>query len=266
MLTFNLKNSDRQDLRRRIGIGLLGATELSGMSNADLASEQLKKEMETAHQESLQHSILEGRSVDRPLRKMTHKGEEEIEDLRKTDTSGWAARTASDSLPRIDVSRRRHSRSISQSETPVMEPDSAGHESFPLSSTSENFDSPSQLLTLPLSPDSSTFPEAPNTDFTNDPGFAQVESPSSSRFNLNDLSWAQGAQEGAPELPTEEAGGSPLLGPQDDQMEVLDDAQSSEHDFGQFLDPDDEGNGEGPAAPPAYVPQPPIWSGEVSST
>jgi hypothetical protein len=55
------------------------------MSNADLASEQQKKEMETAQKESLQHSILEARGKDRPLRKITHKGEEVIEDSNMDD-------------------------------------------------------------------------------------------------------------------------------------------------------------------------------------
>jgi len=52
------------------------------MSNIDLASEHLKQQIEAANRESLEHSILTERPMSGlPRAKMTHKGEEVIEDM-----------------------------------------------------------------------------------------------------------------------------------------------------------------------------------------
>lgn len=80
MLSFNLSQPDRHHLRRLIGTHSLPALQLSKMSSVDLANEQTKQQIEAANRESLEHSIL----IQRPVAaraKITHKGEEVIEDL-----------------------------------------------------------------------------------------------------------------------------------------------------------------------------------------
>ncbi|KAG8899364.1 hypothetical protein FRB99_006764, partial [Tulasnella sp. 403] len=79
MLTFNLEKSDRTELRSRIASGQITPSELSQLSSADLANEKLQQEIESAHIASLQHTILEERLV-APRAKITHKGEQMIED------------------------------------------------------------------------------------------------------------------------------------------------------------------------------------------
>ena len=80
MLSFNLSQPDRHLLRRSIGTHTLPALQLSKMSSVDLANEQTKQQIEAANRESLEHSILTQRPV-AARAKITHKGEEIIEDL-----------------------------------------------------------------------------------------------------------------------------------------------------------------------------------------
>jgi Transcription factor S-II (TFIIS), central domain len=80
MLSFNLSQPDRHHLRRSIGNHTLPALQLSQMSSVDLANEQTKQQIEAANRESLEHSILTQRPV-AARAKITHKGEEIIEDL-----------------------------------------------------------------------------------------------------------------------------------------------------------------------------------------
>lgn len=80
MLTFNLSQPDRHHLRRNIGTNSLLALQLSKMSSVDLANEQTKQQIEAANRESLEHSILTQRPA-AARAKITHKGEEIIEDL-----------------------------------------------------------------------------------------------------------------------------------------------------------------------------------------
>ncbi|GJJ11332.1 hypothetical protein Clacol_005564 [Clathrus columnatus] len=84
MLTFNLSQKDRFNLRKSIGTDSLAPVELSKMSSVDLANEQIKQQIETANRESLQHSILTERPT-LPRAKITHKGEEIIEDIEGYD-------------------------------------------------------------------------------------------------------------------------------------------------------------------------------------
>jgi hypothetical protein len=78
MLTFNVGQADRVLLRQGIGTGKIPAIELSEMSSAELANEQAKQDMEKAAQEALHQSILKVQTT-LPRAKMTHKGEEIIE-------------------------------------------------------------------------------------------------------------------------------------------------------------------------------------------
>ena len=80
MLSFNLSQPDRHLLRRNIGTHVLPALQLSKMSSVELANEQTKLQIEAANRESLEHSILKQRPV-AARAKITHKGEEIIEDL-----------------------------------------------------------------------------------------------------------------------------------------------------------------------------------------
>jgi hypothetical protein len=87
MLTFNLSQPDRHHLRRSIGTYSLPAIDLSKMSSVDLANEQTKQQIEAANRESLEHSILTQRPI-LARAKITHKGEEIIEDLEGDDIGG----------------------------------------------------------------------------------------------------------------------------------------------------------------------------------
>ncbi|KAF8507951.1 hypothetical protein BU17DRAFT_70975 [Hysterangium stoloniferum] len=87
MLTYNLSQPDRHYLRRMIGTHSLPAIDLSKMSSVDLANEQTKQQIEAANRESLEHSILTQRPI-LARAKITHKGEEVIEDLEGDDIGG----------------------------------------------------------------------------------------------------------------------------------------------------------------------------------
>ncbi|KDQ19428.1 hypothetical protein BOTBODRAFT_439248 [Botryobasidium botryosum FD-172 SS1] len=82
-LTFNLEKQDRVVLRESIGSGKLTADELSTMSSAELASEEQKQQQQEAEKYSLEHSILQQRVA--PRAKITHKGEQAIENLANDD-------------------------------------------------------------------------------------------------------------------------------------------------------------------------------------
>ncbi|KAF8586036.1 hypothetical protein K439DRAFT_1001449 [Ramaria rubella] len=84
MLSFNLSQPDRHLLRRSIGMHTLPALQLAKMSSVDLANEQTKQQIEAANRESLEYSILTQRPI-AARAKITHKGEEIIEDLEGDD-------------------------------------------------------------------------------------------------------------------------------------------------------------------------------------
>ena len=78
-LTFNLEKPDRTELRTRITSGLLKPSELAHLTSTDLANEKMQQAIESAQQEALHQSILTMRPT-APRAKITHKGEQMIED------------------------------------------------------------------------------------------------------------------------------------------------------------------------------------------
>ncbi|CAE6521143.1 unnamed protein product [Rhizoctonia solani] len=77
MLNFNLGKKDRKELRQSIRVGRISPDELSRMSSIDLANSQAQQEAHKLAEEAMNHSILQARTA--PLRKITHKGEQVIE-------------------------------------------------------------------------------------------------------------------------------------------------------------------------------------------
>jgi hypothetical protein len=268
MLTFNLEKPDRQSLRRRIGQGELPASELSGMSNVDLASEQQKKEMENAHQESLQHSILDAYTVDRPLRKLTHKGEEEIEDVSKEDkeSSTWSSRTTDplshDGGRRVPASPSGELNTRDNSLGSLNE--KSGTDFSIIGNASETY-TRSQSLSLPLHVEEDggtdvTF-EAPGPNGhrvhpSNSPPTSTVP------FDVNAIAWSPKSDD--IDLPGVNSGGSPLTRGVDEGaigVDTSSDEPSVDHDFNELLELDRPVQPSEPAAMPV-----PIWRGEVCGT
>ncbi|CDS00623.1 hypothetical protein [Sporisorium scitamineum] len=75
---FSLKDAKNTTLHSRIASGLLQAAELAKMSNEELANDAIRQATEKARLEALHRSTLRTDEAG-PLRKMTHKGEIEIE-------------------------------------------------------------------------------------------------------------------------------------------------------------------------------------------
>ncbi|KAH9967592.1 hypothetical protein BC827DRAFT_605522 [Russula dissimulans] len=78
-LTFNLQQSDRVMLHKRISSGQVAPTTLSTMSSTELASQEQQESIKQAEQEALEHSILVKKTL--PRAKITHKGLQDIEDV-----------------------------------------------------------------------------------------------------------------------------------------------------------------------------------------
>ncbi|MCO5614113.1 hypothetical protein L7F22_068394 [Adiantum nelumboides] len=74
---FNLKDQTNTTLRQRISSGALEAKQLAALSNAELANDKIREEVERRRRENLEQSILKKEKA--PLRKITHKGEVDIE-------------------------------------------------------------------------------------------------------------------------------------------------------------------------------------------
>lgn len=74
---FNLRDKTNKTLRSKIANGKISASELSSMSSEELANDTRREEVERRKKESLEQSILKKESA--PLRKLTHKGEIDIE-------------------------------------------------------------------------------------------------------------------------------------------------------------------------------------------
>lgn len=266
MLTFNLEKSDRQSLRRRIGEGELPASELSGMSNADLASEQQKKEMENAHQESLQHSILDAYSIDRPLRKITHKGEEEIEDVSKEDkeSSAWSSRIT-DPMSHDGSRRVGASPSVELNTRDT----SLGSLGAKLDTDFSTIDNASdhytgiQLLSLPPHAEDNRGTDIVSNDAVPSRSHVHPSSsppPSTVPFNVNAITWSPKNDE--IDLPGAESGGSPLTRGVDEGTIGLDigsEEHSVDHDFNELLELDRPVQ---QLAEPVRSPNP-VWKGEV---
>ncbi|KAJ1306574.1 hypothetical protein OPQ81_007575 [Rhizoctonia solani] len=77
MLNFNLGKRDRKELRQSIRVGRISPDQLSRMSSIDLANTHAQQEAHKLAEEAMNHSILQARTA--PLRKITHKGEQVIE-------------------------------------------------------------------------------------------------------------------------------------------------------------------------------------------
>ncbi|SNX81945.1 related to BYE1 - negative regulator of transcription elongation [Melanopsichium pennsylvanicum] len=75
---FSLKDAKNTTLHSRIASGELKATDLAKMSNEELANDSIRQATEKARLEALQRSTLRAEEAG-PMRKMTHKGEVEIE-------------------------------------------------------------------------------------------------------------------------------------------------------------------------------------------
>lgn len=78
-LTFNLQQSDRIALHKRISSGQVASATLATMSSTELASQEQQESIKQAEQEALEHSILVKTTV--PRSKITHKGLQDIEDV-----------------------------------------------------------------------------------------------------------------------------------------------------------------------------------------
>jgi len=78
-LTFNLQQSDRAVLHKRISCGQVAPAKLATMSSTELASQEQQESIKQAEQEALEHSILVKTTV--PRAKITHKGLQDIEDV-----------------------------------------------------------------------------------------------------------------------------------------------------------------------------------------
>lgn len=85
MLNFNLGKKDRKELRQSIRVGKIIPDELSRMSSIDLANSQAQQEAHKLAEEAMNHSILQARTA--PLRKITHKGEQMIE--QSVEAENW---------------------------------------------------------------------------------------------------------------------------------------------------------------------------------
>jgi hypothetical protein len=79
MLTFNLQQSDRVALHKRISSEQVAPATLSTMSSTELASQEQQESIKQAEQDALEHSILIKTAV--PRAKITHKGLQDIEDM-----------------------------------------------------------------------------------------------------------------------------------------------------------------------------------------
>ncbi|KAF8323552.1 transcription factor S-II, central domain-containing protein [Cantharellus anzutake] len=276
MLAFNLEKSDRVSLRQSIRTGRMTAAELSVMSNSELASDQQKKEIETAQKESLEHSILDGRQMNRPLRKITHKGEEEIEDMDRDDDASRTRSVRGDSILYFPSAPSSEPSPTSDDPKFAILPSrklvtSGSSASGVGGGEPEAFATP-QSIGPPESTVSSSFAPSPTASahpisLSTDVPPSIVASPTSKRFDLSSLGWAESDHHSAPpaletESPEEHPGAPPSA-----ELDTGEDARS-DHDFNMFIEPEHERNELTPAevrdsgvlqsSPPAVV-----WKGEL---
>lgn len=76
-ILFNLKDKSNTSLRQKISSKELTADKLAAMGNDELANDEIRKEVEQKKKENLEQSILKKEAA--PLRKLTHKGEIDID-------------------------------------------------------------------------------------------------------------------------------------------------------------------------------------------
>jgi hypothetical protein len=303
MLSFNLEQKDRVLLFQRITSGKLPASELCQMSSAELANEQLRQQIETAQEASLQSSILkEGRDV--PRAKITHKGEEIIEDV-TGERDIARAREADYERDLEREEEHQHSNKRLKIQTTV-EPSPGAEYSLPTASASITLPTPVSPVamqqspyqsTLPLSnspPVSPTFdvhdikvdvdlPESPpasastaeEPSATTAPATLQTSpvSPTTPSFNLSSLSWGESTASSNRE--DNEAPPSNNEGPSASSLMDLDadidvDINIEDQDFSMFTDAEPTpARPEAPAKPTIDKTQalfdstPHVWNGEV---
>ena len=286
MLTFNLGHSDRVSLRKGIATGSIVATDLAEMSSADLANEQAKQDMEKAAQEALHQSILKVQTS-LPRAKITHKGEELIEsnvssevqrvgeeEERERVKMRLRVRTGSilDGNPESAASAGVSSSVFGENRS--MEVDSGPPISPEKTSFSPLIAQPRTVMSPQGTPVTANTIASP-TDITN-------PSPQTgSSFSLNAL-WSGTQDNGnAPHFSFSGVGdiSSPIEGVNDTEevaMDLDDDDQPAEQDFGMFLEGVDEKDNTSSAAIKSTTPplpkkelekvdaSPVVWSGDVS--
>lgn len=299
MLAFNLEKKDRVLLRQRIGSGALSASELSTMSSVDLANEQQKAQIDNAIKESLKDSILEARAA--PKAKITHKGEEMIENVGGEDEN---TRVRSAEAEREYSREAQIARGRAQSDAAASAPlgtTSPGAAMADLPYADDALMSPIlPTSTLPRSPIERRHSNASQGDspksplMTKSPVFfdqplpsaTSPVSPSTAGFNLNSLAWSTNENEPADALSNSPRGDSDYFLSNNENGggrngDVLDTALDidvdldDEPDFDVFLD--DVGvDGESSAKPTEekkvemvdeklakYLALPQVWQGNV---
>lgn len=251
MLTFNLGHTDRVSLRKGIATGSITAANLAEMSSAELANEQAKQDMEKAAQEALHQSILKVQTS-MPRAKITHKGEEIIEsdvtsdiqrvgeeEERERVKMRLRVRTGSilDGNPESAASAGISSSVFGESRQ--MEVDNG----TPISPEKTSY-SPLAMQSRPIvsplvTPVAAANPIASPTDITNP---SPQTGPS---FSLNALWSGTLDNTSAPRFSFSGVGdiSSPIDGANDDEdvaMDLDDDDQPENQDFGMFLEGVDE--------------------------
>lgn len=293
MLTFNVGQSDRVLLRKGIGIGEISATELSEMSSADLANEQIKQDMEKAAQEALQQSILKEQTA-LPRAKITHKGEEIIESNTSEDLR---AVRDEEERQRVRTHLRVRTGSILQGPESAAMSSAAGMsssifgENRPIDVQDGTLTSPDKpfspdgvplpTITSPLSPVVTVFgppvtssPIQETMSPVDEIGGPSIKKLHTSRpsFDLNAL-WSNTTRR---DSKTDDVVDNDVGVRGDDEGEEamdLDEDQPGDQDFGMFLDDVEEKNNAVPVPPKSTTPPlspeekletlPTVWSGEV---
>lgn len=129
---FSLKDAKNTTLHSRIASGELTASDLAKMSSEELANESIRQATEKARLEALQRSTLRAEEAG-PMRKITHKGEIEIESdsLVGRDQPGKFQRSLGARNEATDASPSAHvspSARISESEPAVPTAQAGGEE------------------------------------------------------------------------------------------------------------------------------------------
>ena len=277
MLAFNLEKPDRVSLRHSIGIGKMMPAELSVMSNSELASDQQKKEIETAQKESLEHSILDGRQLNRPLRKITHKGEEEIEDMDRDDETArarGARRSSNYYFPSASNVERAEPRTpaLDDSRLTILNNHALVTSAHSISGgmdSSEDNTLATQSTSHPSSPSSTTIVYSPTTATQTistmplEVAPSSVASPTSRRFDLSSLGWAEDDHVSVT-VPLEHESSEELADNTPVEAVAGEDTRS-DHDFSMFIEPESHG-----IVDPVYhegsmpsMKSGAVWSGEV---
>lgn len=298
MLTFNLSQTDRYHLRQSIGTHSLPAVELSKMSSVDLANEQIKQRIEAANRESLQHSILIERPT-LPRAKITHKGEEIIEDIEGFDIS---KRVREEEQLERERQREKAAREKAVSKAGAISPASSTKPSFnPQDILAQQHTAASQMAAQALAEQTAVLaqatatadtpaepsfklddliaidlPESPNQGPAEPPNEDQVDKESSQQRDpmsptaTFDLSNVWSANESTPQ----ESSGSPILSARADdghgppQIDVDLGTAAHDEDFDMFLAESEPlsaavlGGPEQEKA--AFEKLPIVWSGSVS--